>query len=107
MKVRIDFVTNSSSSAFVILINRENWDEVTSALTNNMKALLEEIAQESNVFGTPVFCIEGNETHGYSSWEYVQVELEGEESVDDVFEDLMNLLENKGIQTWTHSIDIE
>ena len=51
MKIRNGFVSNSSSSSFVVITTRENWNDIQKDLKGEMKKFVDqEIAPEANLF---------------------------------------------------------
>lgn len=87
MKIRSGFVSNSSSSSFVLLVNKNSFDEeIGPTLTKSEKGFVDQIFNEANVFGTECYLISGFNTNGGGSWlEYIEFEcdLSGDEKDED------------------------
>lgn len=69
MKVRNGFVSNSSSSSFLVLVKKEGYDEWFNNLNLAQQQILNHLGKyNKDVFGTPCFSYEGS--HGnYSSFD--------------------------------------
>lgn len=66
MKIRNGFVSNSSSSSFVIAVKKEVHEEVLKQLTGYEKAIINDISQQDTIFGVEVFIIGDLDVHGCS-----------------------------------------
>lgn len=64
MKVRNGFVSNSSSSSFVIAVKKEVHEEVLKQLTEYDKDIIEQMAEKDTIFGTDVYTIGALDVHG-------------------------------------------
>lgn len=83
MKIRNGFVSNSSSSSFVVIAPKNVVDDVLSNMTTNEKAAVNWIKTDDRLFcGKMVSVFEGV-SGNYSSWE----DFEYPEDVDDEDED--------------------
>lgn len=83
MKLRSGFVSNSSSSSFVVIAPKNFVDDVLSGMTTNEKAAVNWIKSDDRLFcGKMVSVFEGV-TGNYSSWE----DFEYPEEVDEDDED--------------------
>jgi hypothetical protein len=79
MKVRNGFVSNSSSSSFVICVEKNIHDQAISKIHPYYKACLEAIGFEQiKAFGKDLVCFKEWNTAGGSMWEYVNVEYDGD-----------------------------
>lgn len=78
MKIRTDFVTNSSSSSFVILTTRENYYEVMEDMHPAYQALAEQMFSKTLVFGQHCMVASTMETHGGSWDEWFSLDYDGE-----------------------------
>ena len=77
MKIRNGFVSNSSSSSFLLISTVENYEQVKAALTKFQQAVAEQMKTEVNVFGKDMVSFETWESHGASWAEDFYLEEEG------------------------------
>lgn len=89
MKIRSGFVSNSSSSSFVMFVQKEDYDKVFETLDDLEKDIIKHInPREVNAFGKKLIkigCISGN----YSSFEDYNYD-------GDLTEEQKDYLENDG-----------
>lgn len=81
MKIRNGFVSNSSSSSFTMIVDKELHDKVMEVLTHSyFKKVLSSISYEFNAFGKNL--IETSYTNGnYSTFEYDRIEPDDENNL--------------------------
>lgn len=85
MKIRNGFVSNSSSSSFVILLTKEQNEELLKNVDDYQRAILVELAEEKKAFGQDLILYAGSEGN-YSIFEDWCVE-EFEDMDDEEFEE--------------------
>ena len=67
MKIRTGFVSNSSSSSFVLIVKKELHDKVFETLNKYEKYVIEAVSHEATVFGLPAIEIgDMTDMNGYS-----------------------------------------
>ena len=70
MKIRNGFVSNSSSSSFLILLTKEAYDEVISGVGPLTQAVVEQLSGKASFLGTE--CVSYNHTDGnYDDFEWL------------------------------------
>ena len=84
MKIRSGFVSNSSSSSFVVIAPKNIVDDVLNELTTNEKAAVNWIKTGDKLFCGKVVTVFQGMTGNYSSWE----DFEYPEDVDDEDEEV-------------------
>lgn len=84
MKIRQGFVSNSSSSSFVILMTEDQYKELHEKVDVNQKALMEELKTEVKAFGLDLIQMAGCEGN-YSIFE--EMEIADDELEEDEFEE--------------------
>jgi hypothetical protein len=88
MKIRSGFVSNSSSSSFVVIAPKNVVDDVLHTMTTNEKAAIEHVKTENKLFCGKVVSVFQGSDGNYSSWEdfeYPEEIDEEEESASEVF----------------------
>jgi len=71
MRIRQGFVSNSSSSSFVIIIAKDKFEKLLDKLDDYQKAVLEKMEKANEkIFGVEAVVINGV-TGNYSSFEYI------------------------------------
>lgn len=122
MKIRNGFVSNSSSSSFMCLMKVEDVEETLKDMPEYVKVVVNELTYKVNVFGMELIGFESYHTHSYSSWEYTEIEYEGEypEVESKYYPGEMNTLDDpseawsyfeeafkdKGYEKFEHEIDM-
>ena len=84
MKTRTGFVSNSSSSSFVLITTKENHDKAMEKLSPYEKAVIKAIMEPDNVFGRK--CMVGGEysdNGGGGNLDYLEIEYEDEDKAED------------------------
>lgn len=70
MKVRKGFVSNSSSSSFIVLITKEAYDEIIKDIDPFAQAVVEQLSGKTQFLGTE--CVSYNHTSGnYTDFEWL------------------------------------
>ena len=85
MKIRSGFVSNSSSSSFVLVVKEDSFKEAYNKLTDIEKQIIDVVYSSRTVLGQPckVFgSYYGMDGEGYPSSEDTWYELELEDDVD-------------------------
>jgi len=82
MKIRNGFVSNSSSSSFLLLTTVENYERVKANLTKFQVAVAEEMKSEVKAFGRDLVSFETWTSHSYSWTEDFCVEGDFDEDQD-------------------------
>jgi hypothetical protein len=88
MKIRNGFVSNSSSSSFVVVIPKEDYEKMMNEVDGFQKAVIEALGpKKDNVFGREAMIISG--FHGnISSFEYMEPDFKDYYDLDEEeFED--------------------
>ncbi len=71
MKIRSGFVSNSSSSSFVLLMKYEDVQTVRDTMPAYIQYIVDELLEEQNVFGTKVLVhTQWYDRDGGSNWDY-------------------------------------
>ena len=79
MKIRNGFVSNSSSSSFVLVVKKDDYDKVYSDLSDDAKKVADACMEFKTIFGIDVaifsdWCDNG----GGGSFDYIEVDIEGD-----------------------------
>ena len=112
MKIRTDFVTNSSSSSFIILTTRENYYKVLEDLHPAYQALAKHMFKSTTAFGKKCMTASTMDGNGWSWSEFFDFDYSGDYP-DDIdpddfpwqgFDKICKLLEEGDEDnTFTHS----
>jgi hypothetical protein len=79
MKTRNGFVSNSSTSSFVVVIKKEHHDKVMQEIHPYIKACIDALGCSVKKFnGDEVVSFGTLTTQGGSQWEYIDVEFDGD-----------------------------
>jgi len=116
MKIRNGFVSNSSSSSFLLLTTAENYEKVKATLTKFQQAVAEKMKTDLKAFGRDMVSFETWQSHG-SSWsehfyiddeelqEDAEANPEGEDTCD-AWDSFLNAMEKSPKEEYfTKSID--
>ena len=99
MKVRQGFVSNSSTSSFVVVMKKEHYEKGLEMIHPYSKACIEALGHNSDIFlGEEVVSLGTMSTQGGSQWEWIDVDFDIEtlgedEDADDLkYESLDDLI---------------
>jgi len=70
MKIRNGFVSNSSSSSFVIAVKKDVHEKVLKQLTEYEKDVIEQIAEKDTIFGIDVYTVSDMTDMDGNSWTF-------------------------------------
>jgi len=85
VKVRSGFVSNSSSSSFVLIAKKEDFDKVFAEADKYTQRVIKELGYEIRKFaGTEVVVIAGMDGN-YSSFEYMSISIDEEDRANENF----------------------
>ena len=112
MKSREGFVSNSSTSSYIIIIPDENFEEVISELTEIQQKIVKELVNDEEVIGikAKVLSYMSGNISSFEDWEFsdeLQKELEANEIEDEPYEtaDEFGELVKKHPKGYCHSVD--
>jgi len=75
MKIRHGFVSNSSSSSFVVMMTKEHFDKAMDAIHPYSKACIEALGFSKGKFNEDeVITIGSLSVQGYSAWDEIEIE---------------------------------
>jgi hypothetical protein len=83
MKVRIGFVSNSSSSSFVCAIKADSFNEKLKELNKLDQKILNHLFQKDSAFGQDVRTFSEYDSHGYGSWEWAMDDFDWDDEEED------------------------
>lgn len=79
MKIRCGFISNSSSSSFILITTKENHEKTLEKLDNYAKAVINSIASESKVFGKNlVYITTFSGMGGEGTFDNIDIDFNGE-----------------------------
>ena len=79
MKIRTGFVSNSSSSSFVLIVEEEHFKDLMKEAHPYLKAMAEQLGSKTDVLGTPSMVFGGLTAQDGESWlTYSEIEFEGD-----------------------------
>jgi len=77
MKVRSGFVSNSSSSSFIMLMKPEDVKVVQNDMPDYVNFVVDKVLNQTTVFGIPALAFESwSDRNGNNSWEYYNYEID-------------------------------
>jgi hypothetical protein len=80
MKIRTDFVTNSSSSSFIIITTKENYDKVFEKLHPYLQEIAKACFCKHSTFGKDCRLASYFDSNGCTSLDYLDINYDGEHS---------------------------
>lgn len=83
MKIRNGFISNSSSSSFVLITTKENYDRAMKEATPFQQALAKAMANEDTFMGKPVVKFGAMSVMDSSMFEYFDVDFDEPESKEE------------------------
>lgn len=78
MRLRSGFVSNSSSSSFILLVEKEEYDRVMEEAHPYLQAVAKAVSRERKCFGKDVVQMETFSTPGGSCWEWIDISYSGD-----------------------------
>lgn len=114
MKIRQGFVTNSSSSSFILVIKKNDLDKVMDHVAcnkSNLKKVLDYLGpKETEFLGEKVLMFSTIDTHEGSCWDYFDdaFDVEPIEGMDgcELFELFKETIKNLKVAHLTHTINM-
>lgn len=104
MKTRSGFVSNSSSSSFVLIVKKEDYQEMyDSELTNDERKIADATMEFKTCLGINMAIFADFSTDGGDACEYLEVDIKGEDK-HEVYYQFQEKLE-KIKDKFTHSQD--
>ena len=107
MKTRNGFVSNSSSSSFVLIVKKEDYDDAIELIDDdngNVKKMADATVEFKSIFGTEVAVYSEFSGMEGGSIEWLEVDIDDGEERYDAVEKLREAL-NKIDDKFTHSQD--
>jgi len=74
MKIRIGFVSNSSSSSFVAVVPMKIHEKVLARTHPYVRAVVEVLGREKMVFGGKCFVTSTYSNQGYGTWDHIDID---------------------------------
>jgi len=96
MKMRDGFVSNSSSSSFVLIMTDDLFEEKIAGLSDDRKTIIKKLFNDNTFVGQPVKIYSELDIHDYSSNEYIFEELHSTFENEDVYDVFCNFKDNIG-----------
>ena len=115
MKIRQGFVSNSSSSSFVLITTKENFEKVKATVKEKYYHIIDQLFEEDTLFGKPVLVHTSMNNQGYDTREDITCDIEDEDIYDDednefdlieFIDDFLDNVEKDYMQSYSTSCDI-
>ena len=96
MKIRNGFVSNSSSSSFILITSKENYDKASENLSDVQKKFLEDIMHRKVFNGNKIVYFQHYSSYGGSSeLNYINdLKIVSDEDKEGIYESLWELKQN-------------
>jgi hypothetical protein len=95
MKIRNGFVSNSSSSSFILKIPKDSFEDWEKSLSKVEKELLDEVGGRSTQIILGIECVEISRAMGHSEGMFDYIDVEGDECLCEIWEEMMEKLPEK------------